>query len=83
MNAFEAKFCKIFTGFNSTKKISATHKIAQLVNSDWIYSSYWPSEVNNKWIKDVEESIKKERIHAKNRLYQLEEAESILKQIDA
>lgn len=80
MTAFDFRYKKQFAGFNFFGKayISAESKVAQLVNSNWVYSMHWPKEIDREWVNAVNEDINREMEIARNRLSDLELAKKLV-----
>lgn len=80
MTAFDFRYKKQFAGFNFFGKadVSAEHKVAHLVNSNWVYSMHWPKEIDREWVNAVNADINKEMEIARNRLSDLELAKKLV-----
>lgn len=80
MTAFDFRYKKQFAGLNFFGKadISAESKVAQLVNSDWVYSMHWPEEINREWVNAVNADINREMEIARRRLSDLELAKKLV-----
>lgn len=83
MNAYDTRYLKKFDGISLGKaiKVSATNRLAYLINSDWIHSSHWPKE-HNEWLAAVKKSLESEMKYAIDRLDQLDEAKKIIAEIE-
>lgn len=82
MTPFEAKNEKKYAGYGDYK-ISATQKLAQMINSTaWNYSWHWPDNVDESWKDAVTEDLNSEVRAAKERLAELETARKILNEIE-
>lgn len=80
MTAFDFRYKKQFAGLNFFGKadISAESKVAQLVNSSWMYSMHWPKEIDREWVNAVNEDINREMEIARHRLSGLELAKKLV-----
>ena len=84
MTAFDFRYKKQFAGLNSFGKadISAENKVAQLVNSSWIYSMHWPEEIDREWVNAVNADINREMEIARQRLSDLELAKKLVDRLE-
>lgn len=84
MTAFDFRYKKQFAGFNSFGKadVSAESKVAQLVNSNWIYSMHWPKEIDREWVNAVNADINRELEIARRRLSDLELAKKLVDRLE-
>lgn len=80
MTAYDFRYKKQFAGLNFFGKaaVSAERKVAQLVNSNWVYSMHWPKEINQEWVNAVNADINREMEIARNRLSDLELAKKLV-----
>ena len=80
MTAFDFRHKKQFAGLDFFGKatVSAERKVVQLVNSNWVYSMYWPKEIDQEWVNAVNADINKEMEIARNRLSDLELAKKLV-----
>jgi hypothetical protein len=84
VNAYEAKYIKQYSGFNTFGKsdVTAVTKLGQLIDSSWHYSWHWPEDVNNEFIERVKKDLDTEIERANARIAELKLAESILSKIE-
>lgn len=84
MTAFDFRYKKQFAGLNFFGKadISAESKVAQLVNSDWMYSMHWPEEIGREWVNVVNADINREMEIARQRLSDLELAKKLVDRLE-
>lgn len=84
MTAFDFRYKKQFAGLDFFGKadISAESKVAQLVNSDWMYSMHWPEEIGREWVNAVNADINREMEIARQRLSDLELAKKLVDRLE-
>jgi hypothetical protein len=84
MNEYEAKYVKSFEGRSAFRgdpiKITASEKLAILIDNDWKHSWHWPSD-HNEWVAAVKKSLESEKENALARLDELRQAERIIASI--
>jgi len=84
MTVFDFRYKKQFAGLDFFGKadVSAESKVAQLVNSNWLYSEHWPKEIDQEWVNAVNADINREMEIAKNRLSDLELAKKLVDRLE-
>ncbi len=87
MSSYDAKYDRVFevpSTFNpgKTTKCCAVDKLACLINTDWVYSMYWPSDDFNGLLDKAQADLNKEIGKAMARIAELKEAQDIISSIE-
>ena len=76
---YENKYKSYFMGRECLVPLKS--KLADLINSDWIYSMHW-SKDHNTWVEQAKRDATAELRHARDRVVELEDALALIDKVE-